>query len=99
MSPVFKATQPLCLPTMSSYAFSSKVLLALGRPRASVVSVPFSVGEDGYEDGRLTASPDSHDSLERNEESQNKTKMSKGVAWLHTENESDKSGQQKSRCF
>lgn len=40
------------------------MLLELGRLRLSVVSPPFSVGEDGYEDGKLAASSDSHDSLE-----------------------------------
>lgn len=50
----------------------------------SVVSVPFSVGEDGYEDGRLVASSDSHDSLERNEESQNRPRW--GNMLLHTRN-------------
>ena len=40
------------------------MLLELGRLRVSVVSVPFSAGEDGYEDGKLAASSDSHDSLE-----------------------------------
>lgn len=44
------------------------MLLELGRLRASVVSAPFSVGEDGYEDGKLAASSDSHDSLEENKQ-------------------------------
>lgn len=44
------------------------MLLELGRLRASVVSAPFSVGEDGYEDGKLAASSDSHDSLEEDKQ-------------------------------
>lgn len=50
------------------------MLLELGRLRDSVVTVPFSVGEEGYDDGRLAASSDSHDSLKRSEESHNRTR-------------------------
>ena len=39
------------------------MLLELGRLLVSVVIVPFSACEDGYEDGKLAASSDSHDSL------------------------------------
>lgn len=33
-----------------------------------MVSAPFSVGEDGCEDGRMAASSDSHDSLDKRSE-------------------------------
>lgn len=51
------------------------MLLELGRLRASVVSAPFSVGEDGYEDGKLAASSDSHDSLEEDKQFFKQTKV------------------------
>lgn len=68
------------------------MLLELGRLRVSVVTVPFSVGEDGYEDGTLVASSDSHDSLEVNEESQNRPR------WGETIHTCSKITRRKSLC-
>lgn len=59
------------------------MLLELGRLCVSVVSVPFSVGEDGYKDGRLVRSSDSHDSLQRSKQ----TNMGKDIE--HTQNEKE----------
>jgi len=47
-----------------------------------VVAVPFSVGEDGYEDGKLVASSESHDSLGRNEECQNRTDQHRDSCYI-----------------
>jgi len=60
---------------MSSYAFSSSVLLELSR---LWFSVPFSVGKEGYEEGTLTASSDSHDSLETNRDKE----INKSQLWI-----------------
>lgn len=62
------------------------MLLELGRLRVCVVSLPFSVGADRYEDSRLVASSDSHDSLQRKEDSQKYE-----VRKVHTHTQSRKS--------
>lgn len=58
------------------------MLLELGRLWFSVDTVPFSVGEEGYEEGRLTASSDSHDSLDEKEEDTQVCLVKVQLFWL-----------------